>query len=210
MKRITATPLLLLLLCVSSAFAAGTPEKPPVFRVVIDAGHGGQDAGAGRQGLLEKELSLKLAQKVKALGKNSPVEVIMTRSGDEFVSLQDRSKLALEHEAALFLSIHINQSEQPETSGIEIFVSSENARATQSRMFAEGLSRTLQAGESEIPVQGTKEANYLVLKNTTCPAALLEVGYLSNPGDRQNLQNDAFLDHLAGLIWESILGYLEN
>ena len=94
-----------------------------VGRVVIDPGHGGHDHGStGRNGLMEKELVLDVAQRVGALiEENLGSEVVYTRTDDTFVPLETRTELANEKRADLFLSIHANSSPFPSVSGVETF-----------------------------------------------------------------------------------------
>ena len=91
-----------------------------IKRVVIDAGHGGKDTGAiGSHGVREKDVSLAIAkrleQRLRALG----LEVVQTRADDRYVSLDDRTKIANDAKADLFLSIHCNSARRHKASGIE-------------------------------------------------------------------------------------------
>ena len=85
-------------------------EKKKVWRIIIDAGHGGKDPGAiGSTGLKEKEVTLKVAEELtKLLKKESGVEVYLTREKDQYVSLDRRAELANQWEGDLFISIHAN------------------------------------------------------------------------------------------------------
>ena len=94
-----------------------------VGRIVIDAGHGGQDQGtAGPKGLLEKDLVLDVALRLgKLVEDRMGAEVIYTRNDDTFIPLNQRTALANEKKADLFLSIHANSSPYPRIAGIETF-----------------------------------------------------------------------------------------
>jgi N-acetylmuramoyl-L-alanine amidase len=94
-----------------------------ITRVVIDAGHGGHDQGTqGPHGLIEKELVLDVALRVgKLIEERMSAEVVYTRSDDTFVPLEDRTALAREKKADLFLSIHANSSPYPRIAGVETF-----------------------------------------------------------------------------------------
>jgi N-acetylmuramoyl-L-alanine amidase len=94
-----------------------------VERIVIDAGHGGHDQGTeGPKGLLEKDLVLDVATRLgKLVGERMGAEVIYTRSDDTFIPLDQRTALANERKADLFLSIHANSSPYPRIAGIETF-----------------------------------------------------------------------------------------
>ena len=92
--------------------------------VVIDAGHGGEDSGAvGSNGLKEKDLSLDIARRIRRLMKiiMPNVNIIMTREGDRWVGLEERLTIAHKAQADLFISVHINSSENKEAAGFEIY-----------------------------------------------------------------------------------------
>ncbi len=92
-------------------------------RIVIDAGHGGQDQGTqGPKGLLEKDLVLDVATRLgKLVGDRMGAEVIYTRTDDTFVPLKQRTALANDKKADLFLSIHANSSSYPRIAGVETY-----------------------------------------------------------------------------------------
>ena len=100
------------------------PPKPKAFTtIVIDPGHGGRDPGAhGQRGTEEKDITLKVALKLRDLLKKDPgVRVLMTRERDVFVELEDRARFANSSEADLFVSIHVNSHPQRSVRGIEIY-----------------------------------------------------------------------------------------
>ena len=106
-----------------------TPQQPLQPRtksyttIVIDPGHGGRDPGArGQQGTEEKDITLKVALKLRdLLSQQRGIRVLMTRERDEFVELEDRTKFANGQEADLFVSIHVNSHHQRSVKGIEIY-----------------------------------------------------------------------------------------
>jgi len=106
-----------------------TPQQPLQPRtksfttIVIDPGHGGRDPGArGQQGTEEKDITLKVALKLRdLLSRQGGIRVLMTRERDEFVELEDRTKFANGQEADLFVSIHVNSHHQRSVKGIEIY-----------------------------------------------------------------------------------------
>jgi N-acetylmuramoyl-L-alanine amidase len=94
-----------------------------VSRVVIDPGHGGHDPGAQANGIDESALVLDISQRVaKLLGQKPGFEVVLTRSTDEFIPLEERTAIANREQADLFLSIHANASRNPAASGIESYI----------------------------------------------------------------------------------------
>ncbi len=104
------------------------PAQTPAYffrqlrEIVVDAGHGGKDPGAtGRTGLKEKGVVLDIAQKLRAILQGKGVKVTMTRDGDEFISLNERTEIASRSKADLFISIHANSSPASGVSGLEVF-----------------------------------------------------------------------------------------
>jgi N-acetylmuramoyl-L-alanine amidase len=93
-----------------------------ISRIVIDAGHGGHDPGASANGLSEAELTLDVAVRLsKLLQKQPGVEVVMTRSTDVFIPLEERTAIANREGADLFLSIHANASRNTKARGVETY-----------------------------------------------------------------------------------------
>lgn len=105
----------------------GTPVSPDVLglgvrRIVVDAGHGGRDAGAvGPDGLTEKTVTLDIAQRVEALMVAQGFDVVLTRDEDETVSLQQRAFIANSLRGDLFVSIHLNALDSPSVRGVETY-----------------------------------------------------------------------------------------
>ncbi|MGH7182933.1 MAG: N-acetylmuramoyl-L-alanine amidase family protein [Nitrospiraceae bacterium] len=99
------------------------PRAKSIKTIVIDAGHGGKDPGArGQRGTEEKDITLKVALKLRNLLSRQPgIRVLMTREEDQFVELEDRAKFANGQEADLFVSIHVNSHPQRSVKGIEIY-----------------------------------------------------------------------------------------
>jgi N-acetylmuramoyl-L-alanine amidase len=110
-----------------AAAAAGGPGEAAIpsdrfDRVVIDAGHGGEDHGAGGpNGLLEKNIVLEVARRLAGRLRDDGLEVVMTRDADLAVSLEQRAAVANESHGELFLSIHANAAPTPKARGIETF-----------------------------------------------------------------------------------------
>jgi N-acetylmuramoyl-L-alanine amidase len=92
-----------------------------ISRVVIDPGHGGHDPGAQANGLSEAELVLDVARRLEELLREEGLQVVLTRRGDTFVPLEERTAIANREEADLFISIHANASPRSSTAGIETY-----------------------------------------------------------------------------------------
>jgi N-acetylmuramoyl-L-alanine amidase len=99
------------------------PTGSGLRKIVLDPGHGGKDPGAiGASGITEKDIVLSVAKKLAAkLRRELHVDVVLTRKDDRFVALEDRTALANTENADLFISLHMNASENPEAKGIETY-----------------------------------------------------------------------------------------
>jgi N-acetylmuramoyl-L-alanine amidase len=177
--------------------------KAARFKVVIDAGHGGRDSGAvSVTGRYEKTFTLSMAQKVYELLKKEPqIEALLTRSDDTFIPLDDRVSFANDAKADLFLSIHGNKYTASST-GTETYYNRD-----ESLDFAKVVHKHVTAAAG-LPDRGVRQADYRVIKYTTMPAVLVEVGYLSNKGDEQKMFDEAFQNQVAASIVAAIKEYL--
>lgn len=153
--------------------------------IVIDVSHGGQDNGTIMGEFKEKDISLSIANKIKELNKNSNIEIILTRDGDEFVSLSDRTLQINKLQPDLVISLHANAHQSEHKSGVEIFVSDESQQKEKSYELALKLRDNFNDDNVEI-----KKASFYLLKNVESPIALVELGFLTNSNDRQLLTSD--------------------
>lgn len=186
-----------------------TPTQPSPSKksgcVVVDAGHGGKDPGAPScLGYPEKSVNLQVAQKVASLLKRKGIEVVMTRSGDTFLELEERSAIANRHNADLFVSIHSDSAANNSVRGFTIYVA--RSASWSSQKAANAISRSM----SQVAAngRGIQQADYRVLVNTSGPAVLVELGYLSNNQDASLLRNSTHQNRLANAITEGIISVL--
>lgn len=218
--RILALPLLAL---VAAAFtlrpAAVPPTLPqnpdaPAFTVVIDAGHGGQDAGVqapdGR--MTEKDLALSIARRIRDLNTDPSLHILLLREKDEFQSLKQKVDKTLTLKPDAFVSIHINGAGPKEgpRSGIEVFLGTRNQRMlAASRQLGSLLHANLSRIYPTLDTLRTRSQGIWVLDapEIDYPAAIVECGYLTHPKDRAFLSEPANLDALARSILEGIGGY---
>ncbi|MDO3409667.1 N-acetylmuramoyl-L-alanine amidase family protein [Saccharibacillus sp. CPCC 101409] len=171
--------------------------------IVIDAGHGDQDPGAvGPTGVREKDVNLAIALKLeKILKQNSKIDVVMTRSDDTFLELKERVKVAENVKADVFLSIHHN-SGSSSASGTETYY-----QRADSKSLATTLHKYLVAatGFKDRKVQ---YGNFHVIRETTMPASLVEVGFVSNAAEAAQIRTDAFQQKVAEALAKGLLEYL--
>ncbi len=213
------------------------PSKSPKLRIVLDAGHGGWDLGTvGRQGLLEKDLTLDLVSRLGQLvAKRLGAEVVYTRADDTYIALEKRTEVANVDHADLFVSVHANYSDFTSARGVETYYTNTYSSAhahtpdgdlqnvnwtnvnirekvDDSRRLAGDVQQSLYralAAKSELPNRGVKEASYIVLTGTTMPAILTEVSFVSSPTDETNLKSSTYRQEIAEAIYQGVARYTE-
>jgi N-acetylmuramoyl-L-alanine amidase len=192
------------LLIVLSALLIVTLSAGPVLAgplvVVIDPGHGGKDPGAlGYSGTYEKTLNLDIALRLRDLLVQTDTQVIMTREGDDYLSLEDRVAIANNAGAGFYLSIHCNSTTRSDYHGTESYYYGGGVSALAAGVIQNHLAAALGTRNN-----GAKSAGYYVLKNTTMPAVLVETGYISNPEEESRLQDPEFRQKAAEGIFRGI------
>ena len=185
-----------------AAPVASTENNAKGFCVVVDAGHGGSDGGTVSGKAVEKDINLSVALKLKAILENDNIEVILTRSSDENISLADRTSVANDSNADFFISLHCNYYEKDaQIAGLECYYN--NSNATESKGYAESIINAVSLSE-DIETRYAKTEGYYVLRNTQMPAVLVEMGFLSNYSESQKLLDDDYQESLAQRIAEGI------
>jgi len=176
-----------------------SPNNKSLYTVVLDAGHGGSDPGAiSITKRPEKDFNLSVILKVYALlAKDERLNLVLTRSDDSFPSLQDRYKLANSVNADLFVSVHAN-SYTAATNGTETYYT-----RPESKDFA-NLMHSVFAPATGLKDNGVRQKSLAVTRETTMPAILLEVGYLSSKIDEPQLWTEALQNRVAEAIAKGI------
>lgn len=170
-------------------------------KVCIDFGHGGNDPGAGSNGLREKDLTLKIGKKVVSkLGKYD-VEVITTRTTDKYLSLSERANIANRNKADLFVSVHINSGGG---TGFESFIYNGKVSGNTGKL-QNALHKNIMS-QLNVTDRGKKRANFAVVRETTMPAVLTENLFID--GDNKLLKQDLILDKIAQGHVDGIVEYL--
>ena len=240
----------------SGACVASAATKRP-FVLVIDAGHGGKDAGAVGQLTKEKDINLNVALALgRLVEKNCPdVKVIYTRKTDVFVTLQGRAEIANRNKANLFISVHTNSSPVGKAApmGAETYTlgmhraadnlevaKRENSVITQENNYKQtyhnfdprksesyiifeflqdrnmqqsvDLARAIQRNytSSGRKNKGVHQAGFLVLRATSMPSVLTELGFISNAEEEKFLHSQEGVATLARAIFEGFKSYRQK
>jgi N-acetylmuramoyl-L-alanine amidase len=172
--------------------------------IVIDAGHGGKDPGAiSPNGFYEKTVNLDVALALTELLKKEGFRVIMTRSTDVFIELEERANIGSRNKAVLFISVHADSCATSSINGFSVYVSRQPD--WQSMKLADSISS--QMTKTGIQNRGRKEADFKVLKLSKCPAVLIEMGYLSNYWEANQLKDKDRQQKIATAITGGIINY---
>jgi N-acetylmuramoyl-L-alanine amidase len=207
-RRLLGKNCLSFLLLLVLFFLAGC-ETPEIHRtrstfktVVIDPGHGGHDSGANPHTILpEKIWTLEVGRRLERNLKSAGFRVVMTRSDDTFIPLDNRVSISNRQRDAVFVSIHFNYTNRRSIHGLETYYTT-----AQSVDFASVIhSKVLEIRGLEN--RGIIRAHFRVIRNNTHPAILIEGGYLTNREDAARISSPLFLDALARQISEGIIKY---
>ncbi|MCV9947909.1 N-acetylmuramoyl-L-alanine amidase family protein [Paenibacillus sp. BT-177] len=175
--------------------------------VVIDPGHGGKDPGAGSvTGRHEKEFTLAVALKVQQLAQNDPdIQIVLTRNGDTYPTLDERPQLANNQQASVFVSIHGNSmptSNNGKANGSETYYARQESLSLATIMHKHLVAAT------EFKDNGIKVANHVVTRKSQMPAVLLECGYLSNLSNEAAMFTEETQQKIAEGIVDGLKEYL--
>ena len=243
-----------LVICLTGIIPCQASPNAKTFTLVIDAGHGGKDAGAVGQLTKEKTINLNVALAFgRMVERNCPdVKVVYTRKTDVFVPLQERANIANKAKADLFISIHTNAvaSGKNAVTGAETYTlgmhrAAENLEVAkrensvisyesnyktkyqgfdpnrtesyiifelmQDRYLSESikLAKAIQQQYSNAGRRnkGVHQAGFLVLRETSMPSVLTELGFISNANEERFLHSQAGADELAGCLFRGFQAY---
>ena len=186
--------------------------------VVIDAGHGGHDPGkVGVTGCYEKDINMKITAKLKSFLEMEGIEVILTREGDyslcsesdqnkKNTDMKNRMAIIQKNNPALVVSIHQNSYSSSEIKGAQTFYYPNNDKSCElARMIQERLVATLDTANRR---KASANDSYYLLKNISCPAVIVESGFLSNPQECESLETDYYQEKVAWAVYMGIMQYL--
>jgi N-acetylmuramoyl-L-alanine amidase len=199
------------------------------LRVLLDPGHGGDDEGARCPDPLvkEKDLTLALAKRIGAQLKKEGLHVDYTRTRDITLSLEARARLARTKKADLFISIHANHASNNNASGVETYVlppsgypgTAEGSRVRgwqignrndfHNTLLGFSIHRHLAATPETID-RGLKRQSYFVLRETSCPAVLLEFGFLSNTDETRRMLRADWQAQSCAAVIKGVLAYARS
>ncbi|MCD8130201.1 MAG: N-acetylmuramoyl-L-alanine amidase [Lachnospiraceae bacterium] len=170
--------------------------------IVIDPGHGGEDPGCIVGPVQESDINLSMGLKIAELLEVSGAEVLLTRTSDEYLDLEERAALANDADADYFISLHCNYYEDSSSiSGLECYY---YTGASDGGLLADSILQYIDE-YTQIETRKTEEQDLSVLRNTTMTAVLIEMGYLSNAQECGMLSRESYQEELAQAIAEGIL-----
>ncbi|MGG6294369.1 N-acetylmuramoyl-L-alanine amidase [Leptolyngbya sp. AN02str] len=175
--------------------------------IVLDPGHGGRDPGAvGIGGLQEIQVVNSVVPQVAALLEQAGARVVLTRTDNRTLDLEPRVRIAEQARATIFVSIHANaiSMSRPDVNGIETFYSSARGQP---------LAQTIQDSLIEAtgsPSRGARAARFYVIRRTSMPATLVELGFVTGAEDAPRMQDERYRALLAQAVARGILQYLNQ
>ena len=196
-------------------------DKNTKRSIFLDPGHGGSDSGAVSGGVREKDLTLSVYNKVSSKLASLGYTVLTSRNVDKDVDLVDRADQANKANADMLLSIHFNAGGRGIARGIETYyyqsqedrvpkINKENhnnaERLERSRKLANKVQQNLlyQTGAND---RGVKRASFTVLRETSIPSILVELGFIDNPEERNKIKTNEYQERLANGIVDGIVEY---
>ena len=192
-------------LCSCNTLAPVMMRPGSFSTVVIDAGHGGKDSGArSRSGLVEKNLALDTAQRLRPLLARAGFRTVMVRSDDTFVELDERVNIANRYPNAVLVSIHYNASGGGWPTGAETFFWRSDSYGLATR-----VERHL-VQSSSLEYRGATRRVLRLTHNPRIPSILCECGFLTNAGEASHIADGSFRQRIAQGIAEGIVDQHNN
>ena len=190
--------------------------------IVLDAGHGGFDAGASENGVVEKDVNLEVALRLQDYLEQGGGIVLLTRDSDTSTAdpgkkgisakksdLTERKRMADSSDADAFVSIHMNKFPQSQYRGAQVFYSQ---KPEDSKVLGEeiqqGIKDVLQDNNTRVAKK--IDGGVFLLKNTTIPSVIVECGFLSNPQEAELLQQEEYQQKLAWGIYLGITRFFNR
>ncbi|TCP63546.1 N-acetylmuramoyl-L-alanine amidase family protein [Baia soyae] len=186
--------------------------------IILDPGHGGMDQGTKgkKQGTIEKDLNLTVAKNIKKeLEERTDAKVILTRDTDTSVlpelnqkkELQARADMVKKESADIYVSIHHDAYEDPNVEGITTHYT---AFRSDDKKLAKLVQKAIFDQKIDSRDRGVKDSDYLVLRENTVPAILIELGFTSNESDEVRMNSKEFQDKAKKGIADGIIDFLSR
>lgn len=172
--------------------------------VVIDPGHGGIDCGAIRAGINEKDITLDVSKRVYQILTKKGYKADLTRWEDKTLSLQDRVDFSDNKKASVFVSIHVNSSVSTEPKGIETHWWTEEGHELAKIVHAE-FAKKIKTND-----RGLVKSKFYVINHTKAKSILVEIGFISNDNERNELVSQERKQNTAEGIAEGIIKFMKK
>ncbi|UOQ94854.1 N-acetylmuramoyl-L-alanine amidase [Halobacillus shinanisalinarum] len=170
--------------------------------IVLDAGHGGYDPGAiGYFGGYEKNLTLQTAHTISDQLQQAGANVIMTRSNDRYLALEERVDISHAYDTDAFISLHYNSSLYPSARGISTYYYSNGDKGLADQIQGQLIAHT------NLQNDGAQFGDYHVLRENNDAAVLVELGFLSNPSEVGKLKTGSYQSSVAEAITQGLIDY---
>lgn len=191
------------------------------IKVIIDAGHGGNDHGAiAKDGTFEKEITLAIAKEIKNLNSNNDIEIVLTKADDIFLSNEQKTEFVKKNNAAMYISIHTSTGLEMEenkstatikndqASGLSIWIpESKSPIAASSRLLGSAMLNEF-ISNYDLPVKKQLQQRHLfTFENNPCPSLYIETAVISNTADLNYVRSDAGKTTIAKNILAAIEKY---
>lgn len=184
--------------------------------IILDSGHGGVDAGATGNQIIEKDLNLILTRKLEKELVSRGATIYLTREDDKDLStttvnrkrsdLYNRAKYINKISPNMYISIHLNSVTNSSWRGLQVFYTTKNE---ENKLIAETITNHLKESISNVR-EIKKDNTYYMYKHITSPGVLIEAGFISNPNDSCLLRNKEYQDKLISSISDSIEIYFQK
>ena len=190
--------------------------------IVLDPGHGGMDGGAvGADQTLEKEIALTVSQRLRDYLQQSGANVYLTRESDRDLAndstksvsqrkvedIKNRVAFLEEKDPDIFITIHLNALPSTQWRGAQTFY---HPNQPESQVLAESIQNQIKTNLENTTRQALAINGVYVLKHANRPAALVEIGFLSNPDERELLKKSSYQDEMAASIYFGVLEYFSE
>ncbi|RDW20433.1 N-acetylmuramoyl-L-alanine amidase [Oceanobacillus chungangensis] len=186
----------------NTAATSSTSGSLAGFNIVIDPGHGGYDPGAiGLGGIYEKDLVSNTANIVVNQLRSAGANVIVTRLGDHYISLDRRAEISNSYDTHAFISLHYNAFPILGVQGVNTYYSS-NADYQLAQNVHSSLVRNI-----NLTNRGVVQENYKVLRSTNAPSILMELGFITNTNDLSVIQTSDYQYEVAEAITNGLINY---